>query len=91
MEWAQSFSGNEQLDWSAEPQAMLIDAGMEKDVQAVLKTKNVFPFPSKGDGLDGLAGRLAIAKVNGFQKWKGNTKQTKDWMLQDGKFTYHTV
>ena len=69
------------MNWSAEPQSMLIDAGLGKDVESVLNQKIVWPYPAKNDGEDGWQERAAIAKINRFKGWKGKGSK---WNLQDG-------
>lgn len=58
---------------------MLIDCGLESEVQKVLNAKMVWPFPSKADGLDGMEQRSAIAKINKFKQWKDKSR----WLITD--------
>ena len=66
-------------------------SGLSKEVDAVLKKKIIWPFPSVSDGKDsGHVERMAICKEAKYQLWMGKTKEEKEatWNLVNGTFKY---
>ena len=66
-------------------------SGLSKEVDAVLKKKIIWPFPSVSDGKDsGHVERMAICKEAKYQLWMGKTKEEKEatWNLVNGTFQY---
>merc|ERR1712241_47470 len=73
--------------WSAEPQGILRESGLGKEVDAALKRKVIWPFPSSVDGKDsGHVERMAICKEAKYQLWQSKKKDEKNatWNLLNG-------
>jgi len=85
VQWKKSYSESSKLDWSAEPQSMLIESGLEEEVQKVLKSKIAWPYPTENDG-PGWDIREKIAKKEKYTLWTGNQEQErKQWDIRDRK------
>ena len=55
----------------------------------VLRTKKIWPFPSKHDGEDsGWQERVALCKANKYQIWQPKKKEEKgaEWILFNGNY-----
>ena len=55
----------------------------------VLRTKKIWPFPSKHDGEDsGWQERVALCKANKYQIWQSKKKEEKgaEWTLFNGNY-----
>jgi len=87
VKWATGFADLKNTQWSAEPQSILRESGLSKEVDAALKKKIIWPFPSVSDGKDsGHVERMAICKEAKYQLWMGKTKEEKGatWNLVNG-------
>jgi len=87
VQWSKGFADNKNIYWSAEPQSILRESGLEVDVDKAIRQKKIWPFPSVADGEDsGYAERLNICKSAKYQLWQSAKKGEKGaaWTLLNG-------
>ena len=73
---------------------ILRESGMGKEVDAALKRKVIWPFPSSVDGKDsGHVERMAICKEAKFQLWQSKKKEEKGatWNLLNGTVLLYLI
>ena len=73
-------------------------SGLKNEVENVLLSKKIWPYPSSTDGPDsGLSDRLAICNNDGYIPWSSASKSLKNakWLLLNGeiksKENYHVI
>jgi len=87
VKWVQPFSDKKACVWSAEPQELLRNSGLKKQVDECLDKKVIWPFPSNADGADsGYSERIALCKEAGYSLWKATNRDEKNaaWTLLNG-------